>query len=267
MRRLLVLSLVVLAACGGDDNAGNGGQPPPAPAAAKPAKKAKAAVGAGRMHVEDSVACPSPEKATGPACDPANPTCEDGLYCVAVGTGHNCEPCPERDTIRHVFRERDFVEDQTRDPFRSPFQVAPGSHEAGPKHQLTQQCQRPDQLVATSWSYQDLHLVGLVARGTPRKVRMRAGNVGKMIKKGDCVGKERAIVKDIGTGFITFVIVSEDGKRPPIERSVPLYPNGLQAVMPTSQPPAPIDQGPAAPVIAPPGSRPAAPVIAPPPSK
>jgi hypothetical protein len=48
---------------------------------------------------------------------------------------------------------------------------------------------------------------------------------------------------------------------------VPLYPNGLQAVMPTSQPPAPIDQGPAAPVIAPPGSRPAAPVIAPPPSK
>ena len=247
MRRLLVLVLV-LAACGGDDNSGNGGQPPPQPAAAKPPHGKVNALGSTRMHVEDIVSCPAPEKATGPACDPANPTCDDGLYCIPVGTAHKCEQCPERETIRHEFRERDFVEDQTRDPFRSPFQVIPGSHDTGPKQQLTQQCQRADQMVASSWSYLDLHLVGIVAQGTQRKVLMMAGNVGKIIKKGDCVGKEKAYVKDIGPDYITFLLNADpDSKRPPTERSVPLYPNGLDVTIPTD------DEGPttSVPVVTP----------------
>lgn len=277
MRKAALLVCALLAACGGDDEGGGGGQTQPA----QPGAPNKPAAPAGngpkltpRMHVEDRVACPTPEKATGPECKPDAATCDAGLYCLLTGDkgagGYHCEPCQERESIRHEFKDRDFLAEQARDPFQSYLlpQAGLGSTGGEAKPDLDKTCSRPDQLVATNYGYEDLKLVGIVAQGTQRKaLMMDSGNLGHIVKRNDCVGKERAIVKDIGTGFVTFVIVSEDGKRPPIERSVPLYPNGLQAVLPTSQPPAPVDQGPAAPVIAPPGSRPAAPVIAPPPSK
>jgi Tfp pilus assembly protein PilP len=272
MRTTALLVCALLAACGGDDEgvgvtqAAQPGAPnkPAAPANDKGPKLTP------RMHVEDRVACPTPEKATGPECKPDAATCDAGLYCLMTGDkgagGYHCEPCQERESIRHEFKDRDFLAEQARDPFQSFLlpQAGLGTPGGESKPDLDKTCSRQDQLVASNFGYEDLKLVGIVAQGTQRKaLMMDTANVGHIVKRNDCVGKERAIVKDIGTGFVTFVIVSDDGKRPPVERSVPLYPNGLSAVLPTSQPP-PVDQPPSAPVIAPPGSQ--APVIAPPPS-
>ena len=277
MRKLALLACALLAACGGDDDGGGGGQTQAnnAPAGNAPAPKPPAANGpklTPRTHVEDLVACPTPETATGPECKPDQPTCDAGLYCLSVGEGGkggtHCEPCPERETIRHEFKDRDFVAEQSRDPFESFVIVPPGfGQPTEAKPDLDKTCTRPDQLVAPNYSYEDLHLVGIVAQGTQRKaLMMDPNNLGHIVKRNDCVGKEKAIAKDIGTGFVTFVVAPEnDGKvqRPAVEKSVPLYPNGLQPMMPTSQPP-PADQpSGSAPVIAPPGA--SAPVVTPPP--
>jgi hypothetical protein len=74
----------------------------------------------------------------------------------------------------------------------------------------TKRCPREDQQVASSYSYADLKLVGIVAQGTQRKVLMTMGRDGFIIKRGDCVGKEKAVVKDIGLGYVTFQGESDD---------------------------------------------------------
>ena len=168
------------------------------------------------------MACPIPEKPTGPLCEPlamvgsggppAGKTladCDVGLYCLQVGSlQFSCEPCPERESIRHEFRDRDFVAEQARDPFQS-FVIGQGDigpDSGSPKPEPHQSCKKQDQFVALNYSYQDLKLVGIVAQGTQRKVLMMdSGNLGHIIKQGDCVGKEKAVVKDIGTGYVTFV--------------------------------------------------------------
>ena len=66
-------------------------------------------------------------------------------------------------------------------------------------------------MVASSYGYADLKLVGIIAQGNLRKALMQGGPLGYIIKRGDCVGKEKAYVKDIGTGYITFVLDPDTG--------------------------------------------------------
>ena len=257
------LVLVLFAACGGDEP-----PPPPkpgGPAAGKPGAKPGGPAGKkvllqARTHVEEKVVCPAPDKPTGPKCDPAAPACDPGKFCLTVGSGAFCEPCRERDSIRHEFKDRDFVLDQTRDPFQSFIIVQKGLEETTEKKEEGP-CKRQDQFVATNYSYLDLKLVGIVAKGTQRKVLMMdRGNLGHIIHRGDCVGKEKAVVKDIGPGFVTFVIQpDEDDKTPnrqPVERSVQLHPKGLQVspVQPDSN-----GTTTTAPVVTPPGTPPGTP--------
>lgn len=267
-KRLLLIALV--GACGEDDPP----PPPPPKAPAAPAAK-KAAPGKKgptlqpRMHVEERVACPEIEEATGPKCDPAAPSCDTGLYCLPVKSGGTfCEPCPERDSIRHVFRDRDFSSEHVRDPFQS-FLIPQIGADSDAGNKVDGPCARKDQFIATNYSYLELKLVGIVTQGTQRKVLMMdRGNYGHIIRRGDCVGKEKAVVKDIGPGFVTFVIHPDPDDRTgraPQERSVSLNPKALQ-VTPED---APESTGPSAPIVAPPGrsSAPAdttAPVVVPP---
>ena len=259
---LLAIALLFTAACGDD--------PPPAPPqtatpgapAGKPAAKGKGgkvALLQARQHVEDKVNCPPPDKPTGPACNKDAPACDPGKTCIQVGGGTFCEVCPERDSIRHEFKDRDFVPDQTRDPFQSFIIVQKGLEEPVEKHEDLGPCRRQDQLVASNYSYLDMRLVGIVAQGTQRKVLMMdRGNLGHIIRRGDCVGKEKALVKDIGPGFVTFVIQpDENDKTPnriPTEHSIQLNPKGLQV----APQPADMTQQPQAPIVAP-GAGPAAP--------
>jgi len=221
------LSLILLAACGGDD------APPPPPPAAPPAPAAAKQDAKDKLqprsHVEDHVTCPTPDKPTGPVCHAEAPSCDPGLYCLQqLDSSFHCEPCPERDSIRHDFKDRDFISDGTADHARDPFQsfviVSPELSKKTDKTIEPGPCTRPDQFVAPNYSYQELHLVGIVQQGTQRKVLMMAGTKGQIIKRGDCVGKEKAVVKDIGTGYITFLINPEQAdnapKRPSEEHSV-----------------------------------------------
>src|SRR6059058_1844316 len=114
MTKATLLAFALLAACGGDDDSATTTAPPNGPAGAAPAKPAddpnKPKL-TPRMHIEDQVACPTPETATGPDCKPGSVTCDAGLYCLLTGVegkgGYHCEPCPERESIRHEFKERD----------------------------------------------------------------------------------------------------------------------------------------------------------------
>lgn len=274
-----VVVALVVAGCGDDD----GGAPPPGQQPARPATATGAVPGGPgsknllveKPHIEDRVTCPIPEQPTDPRdgkCDPKAPSCGEHLYCLPLAQGAYCEPCPERDGIRHAFKERDFDPEHNRDPFQSAQQpLGPGPK--GPRD-LTKTCPRPDQLVASTASYLDLKLVAIVAMGTQRKVLMMgpvpggSGTLGYMIKRGDCVGKEKAVAKDIGAGYITFQLDPDASGNPhgPDQYEVQLNPKQLSmndAVLPGPPP-----RTPSAPV-APPGTKPppgapAAPAGAPP---
>jgi Tfp pilus assembly protein PilP len=243
LTKLAFALLAALAACGGDDDDGGGSRPNQPGAAAQAAAQKQDSKNklVPRVHVEDLVRCSVPDKPTGPACEPlelmgsgavssAKKTlaeCEAGKYCLQVGAGFSCEPCAERDAIRHDFKDRDFVADQSRDPFFNfvimPVGITDNSN--NPKPEPHQSCKRRDQFVASNYSYADLHLIGIVSERTMRKVMMvDTTGRGYIIKRGDCVGKEKAVVKDIGAGYITFVIEEDpDNKRPSHEQSVPLH--------------------------------------------
>lgn len=232
--RIAAALALVLAGCGDDE----GPLPAPKPTTPPPPAGAPGAPGAAKNllvekpRVEDRVGCPIPDQPTDPKdgkCDPRAPSCPEHLYCLTLAQGSYCEPCPERDGIRHAFRDRDFDPEYNRDPFQS-FLTTPGPKEAGPA--LTRKCPRSDQLVASSYSYADLKLVGIVAQGTQRKVLMVGGREGYIIKRGDCVGKEKAVVKDIGLGYVTLQL-------DPDEVSIQLNPKQLSVSEPELPSPAP----------------------------
>ena len=257
MRGYVLAIAMLFAACGED-------APPPRPAqpgggggGAKPAGKP---AGKGKQlkpmtRVEDRVACPTPSDAK--KCDPKAPTCKAGEYCIAAAKEHYCGPCPERDAIRHAFKPRDFQGSDIRDPFQSFVISQPGLGLGAdvPVKDVTPKCTRKDQFVASSYNYQALKLVGIVAQGTQRKVLVMGGNLGYIVKKGDCVGKEKAVVKEIGAQFVTFQVEAA-GKTDPIEYVMQLYPTQVSMGTPDA-----IDPGAASvPMVAPPsGNAPQAP--------
>jgi Tfp pilus assembly protein PilP len=142
----------------------------------------------------------------------------------------------EKEAIRHRFRERDFAPDLTgtenRDPFRSFVISQPGIGAAGgPPAEATDQCPRKRQW-ARGFSARELKLVGIVARGTIRHALFSdPGQYGYVIHTGDCLGKEKARVKEIGASFVTLEISQEtppnQPPRPAEQRSIPLHPKDL----------------------------------------
>ncbi len=208
MLKHMVIAIVLIAAvgCGGDDE---GGGPPPKANGENPAGTAAAAQpGAGSgsalktyTHVEEIVS-------------------EE-----------------ERETIRHEFKERDFVIDASgdnRDPFQSYVLMQVGLQADTPTVDPATALCAKRQLVATNYSVRDLKLSGIVARGTRHFALMQdSANFGHIVARGDCVGRENARVKDIGAGYITFEITPETVigasgiARPAEERSVQLYPGEL----------------------------------------
>jgi hypothetical protein len=114
-------------------------------------------------------------------------------------------------------------------------------------------------MVASQYSMRDLRLVGIVSRSTRRFALFQDnGDLGHIVTRGDCVGKEKARVKDIGAGFVTLELVPDatPGQPPRAaeERSIPLYPEEL--AIPESEEPSEAAPPPSLPppVMPPPGS-------------
>jgi hypothetical protein len=277
--RWVALAIIALASCGDDT-------PPPAQAAQDPTATLAGQAPAQaqkidptkqlqpRMHAEDRVICRISDKPTGPVCKPESPTCDTGLYCLGTPqVGFHCEACPERESIRHEFKDRDFAGDLARDPFHSYVIEQPDLARGGDKPKDLGPCRRSDQLIASTFSVRELKLVGIARQGTKRKVLMvDPANVGHSIERSDCVGKEKALVQDIGTGYIHFQINPEQPDRGP-QRPVEDYSVELHAnddLLPSSQPTAtPVSATPA--VVPPPTTAPASAVppatVVPPPAK
>ncbi len=221
-----ILVTITLVGCGGDETTKTAPSNPANPAAPAPAPGAKAGSGSGvplpfMLHAEDRVECPAPHEGS-PTCDP-NATkpvplkdnevvehkpgdlwCEGDNACILTTKGYLCGPCPERIAIRHQFRDRDFVPDVNRDPFQSAFvKVGSGSGSGSDDAMERGRCGRG--LRVTNYSYLDLKLVGIVSQGTQRKVLMMSpDNRGHIIRRGDCVGKEKAWVKEILDNVVCF---------------------------------------------------------------
>jgi Tfp pilus assembly protein PilP len=258
--RVAIALLALLAACGDDD-------PPKPPPKAAGQGTAAGAGGAGsgtklvpQVHVEQQVHCPirkaiDKNDKDETTCDPkaAVSGCKPHRFCleVAGGVGFYCQKCPERETIRHVFAERDFIADQyNRDPFVSFLQPTAESGKE-PDHKA-ESCGASTQKIP-DYSYADLKVVGIVSQGTNRRVLLMAGNKGYIIKRGECVGKEKAYVKEIGTSYITFQLQNPNGKAngEGEEKQLELYPKGQANGMTTDSNPPPQGTGSGTPVVAP----------------
>lgn len=216
---ILALSLV---ACGDDEDDAPPRPANPGAAAARPPAAAGGATITPQVHVEDRV------------------------------------PPAERASVRHHFSERDFVAGPAdlplnRDPFQSYTIIQPGliGPNSDSKRDLTPICTDPKQMVAKTHSYVDLHLVGIVAEGTQRKVLMTDNSRGGyIIRRGDCVGREKALVKDVGAAYVTFELQSEASGARAEERSIQLYPDRLALTPGEEAEERPVG-GPNAPVVSP----------------
>ncbi|MBK9073022.1 MAG: hypothetical protein IPL79_18800 [Myxococcales bacterium] len=202
---LALLCAFSLSACGDDE----GGSAPPPPAA----------VGRG-----------------GTAAKPAAAATKSG---ESLDTYRKIEMLVDGDeakTIRHQFKERDFSSDpnlENRDPYRSF--VGGGIGEgAGSQAQLrdTEQC-RKDRQIATNFGVRDLRLSAILAAGTQRHAMFQdSTDYGHFVMRGDCVGKEKARVVEVGAGFVRFEFLPEVAPGQPPRASetfdVQLFPDEVQ---------------------------------------
>ncbi|HEU0037576.1 MAG TPA: pilus assembly protein PilP [Kofleriaceae bacterium] len=285
MRALAIAVISCVIGCGGGDepSTANRGASTPAPAANASAPPAGAGSGSAlvpMMRAESRVDCPVPAKGS-KSCDPNAPrpvqiggvkdpnapatpdlSCPEDQFCLPTSEGFLCGRCDERLSLRAQFKDRDFVAEANRDPFQSFIIKTPGQSNSTDKTTNStpidagSRCQRPDQLVAQNYGFQDLKLVGIVAQGTQRKVLMMdPSNYGRIIRRGDCVGKEKAWVKDIGDNFVCFEVVQND--RPTNQHCVELHSKTVASQLPTESPTnPPPPRTPNTPNTAPPSTQP-----------
>ena len=228
MTSLLCAILLAMSACGGDESAA---PPPPKPGASKKTAKATPK-GRGKTVQLDTYSQVLPE-------------------------------------YRRKFTEADFRADpngdENRDPFRS-FVIRQGSlgrdSKSSSSVQPTDICTMKNSR-APGYSLRDLRLIGIVLRGTRGTAQFRdPRGEGWIVKRGDCLGKEKATVQAIGVGSVTLEVVPETPPNteppPPERRDIPLYP----AELPPAEAEAAVEGG-ASPETAAP-SPPPAPAPAPP---
>jgi Tfp pilus assembly protein PilP len=227
LRRLLpaLVALPALGACGDGEEDEGAPAPPPSEVAAPVA----------------------PARPAGRPGAPGTPGAPGEVGLQVYSKVEDVVPEEERATIRHLFRDRDFMSDPTgsenRDPFRSFVINQPGLvFDTGQPSDVSDVCSKA-QLVASKHAMRDLRLVGIVSRSTRRYALFQdTSDLGHIVTRGDCVGKEKARVKDIGAGFVTLELVPEaapgQAPRATEERSIPLYPEEL-AIPDFDQPQAP----------------------------
>ncbi len=153
--------------------------------------------------------------------------------------------------VRRKFVPRDFEPDVTgvdnRDPYRSYVvrQQSINSRDTGDMAAaVTEMCTAknmvaPNPLASDprarrSHSIRDLRLVGIVLRGTRSYALFNdRSSFGHIVRRGDCLGKEKARVTEVGAGFVRLEVAPEVGVagtagRPSQKREIQLHPEELQ---------------------------------------
>lgn len=154
-------------------------------------------------------------------------------------------PPDEAGSIRAPFEPRDFAADMTgndnRDPFRSYVvrQTINSSESGGgvtvattevctARNMVAPDPKSKDPRARKSYSMRDLRLAGIVMRGTRGFAIFRdPSGYGHLVRKGDCVGKEKARVTTIGAHIVKVEVIPEPGPnqltQEPQERKFELY--------------------------------------------
>lgn len=201
------LALFLVAGCGDE-----GGAPPPA---AKPAQPAAAKPAAGR---------PGAAQVSQPL------VVYKQIEALAADE-------KEAKSLRHQFRDTDFQVDPSgtvnRDPFRSFVINQPGvsTTDSTLTAEPTELCPAKKQ-IASTYMARELKLTGIVARGTTRwALFMDTAQKGHIVKRNDCIGKEKGRVVEIGAAYAKAEISPEplpnQPPRPPEVIIYQLYPQQL----------------------------------------
>ena len=266
MQKAAWLAVLVLAACGGDDDGAGAAQargPAPRRTGGR-SQRPKRPKLTPRLHVEDRVACPTPEKSTRPRVQarrrdlragpllPAHGRRRQGRLSLRAVPGAREHP-PRVQGARLRRRAERAIRSS-----RSCSSQAGLGRAGETKPDLDKTCTRPDQLVATNYSYEDLKLVGIVAQGTQRKALMMDTGNARSHRQAQRLRRQGEGGRQGHRHGLHHVRRRARERRPrdaPGDREVGAAVSerpDADACRPREPPP--VDQGPAAPVIAPPGS-------------
>lgn len=136
--------------------------------------------------------------------------------------------------LRRKLGEIDFIPDSTgetnRDPFRS-WVLAPAETNSGPAP-IDPCTQGKVRWGAQSYSVRDLSLIGLVKRERSyAQFTDGSERDSWIVRKGDCVGQEKAIIEEIGVGYVRLSITPPappGAPAPPAQKQeISLHPNEL----------------------------------------
>ncbi len=123
----------------------------------------------------------------------------------------------EAKSLRHQFRETDFQFDPSgtvnRDPFRSFVINQPGVSTSMTDNALTAEptelCPAKRQ-IASTYMARELKLTGIVSRGTTRTALFSdTAQRGHLVRRNDCIGKEKGRVIEIGATYAKAEISAE----------------------------------------------------------
>lgn len=139
----------------------------------------------------------------------------------------------EAANIRHRFTPSDFEAgasgDVRRDPFRSFVIRGLGPQSSDQSDSEPTRVCSNKKVEAPNYSLRDLRLVGIVLRGTRSYALFRdSASYGHIVRKGDCLGQEKARVAAIRAGFVSLEVLPDTSVgEDPQERSIQLYPEEM----------------------------------------
>lgn len=152
---------------------------------------------------------------------------------AAAATGTPLSPYEKiPDALRAKLTLRDFQPDPTgdtkRDPFRGYVVVGHMSVGQGGAESSPPRCS-DKATVADSYAIRDLTLIGIILRGTKSYAMFRdTAGLGHTAHRGECLGKERAVITKIGAGFVRLEQPAETSSSgtplPAQEREILLHP-------------------------------------------
>jgi hypothetical protein len=137
--------------------------------------------------------------------------------------------------LRHQINEIDFVPDVSGETNRDPFRSWLNRVIDNPTGPITVDvCTEGNvRWGAPTYSIRDLNLIGLVKRGRSfAQFTDKSEADSWIVRKGDCIGQEKAIVEEVGVGYVRLSITPPappGSPAPPAQKqNIPLHPDELE---------------------------------------